>query len=603
MRLSTITNWAYGATVALTLASGGTMLLAASAQERERDAVEQRYRLDKATSRLGSEVYALSDHARQYLNTGDPTYKVVYGHDLEGLATVEQRIDHIDDAGASANELALLENAVRQADTLHDEQILAIDAFEAGNETVARQILFGAEYERQLDQVQALIVRFQDLLDRRTERTVQAATEVARLWKTVSEIVIAITGILFLCVLYFIFKQRVLRPVVKLSDIVGRLAEQDYTTELPDIDQIDEIGDMAKAVRIFRENGLERQRLEAERDVDLATQNRLLSMTQRMQSCDTLDDLLYVVKSFIPSITPGHAGRLYLLEDQRNAMVASCDWLGPRHSASEFPPSACWALRRGLPHRPANGNVDVPCHHLRLEGSKAPDTLCLPITAQGERLGLLYLEARDDETEKSTISEVYLNMLVENIALALANLRLSDALREMAMVDALTGLANRHRLDETLTTQAARLAREGKSLSCLMIDIDHFKRFNDKHGHEAGDLVLQEVGGVLKSSVRETERAFRYGGEEFLLLLPEVNVDAAARRAEEIRAKIAALQTTHIGKDLGTITVSVGVATAPEHCHVGVLVPTADAVLLKAKRNGRDRVEIAQLLQDHKTAG
>ncbi len=598
MRLLTITNWAYGATVALTVMSCVTMLQASSAQESERKAVEQRYRLDKATGQLGTELYALTDHARQYLNTGDPTYNAIYRHDLENLRSVEERISHVDDAGASANELDILKDAVRWADTMQAEQTLAIDAFEEGNEAQARQILFGAEYERQLDQVQARIVRFQDLVDRRTEQTVQAAAEAARLWKALSEIVLTITAILFLCVLYFIFKRRVLRPVLKLSDVVGRLAKQDYAAELPDIDQIDEIGDMAKAIRIFRENGLERQRLEAERDADLETRSRLSSMTQRMHSSDTLDDLQDVVKRFVPTIVPDHAGVLYLLDEKRNAVVAACDWLDPHYSVREFPPSACWALRRGLPHSPANGSVDVPCHHLQLEGADVPNTLCLPLTAQRETMGLLYLEARSDESEGIAVSEVYLNMLAENIAVAVANLRLRDALREMAMVDALTGLANRRSLDEVLEAQFARSLQNDESLSCLMIDIDHFKRFNDTYGHEAGDLVLQEVGGVLKGSTREPQLAFRYGGEEFLMLLPGLGAELAIQRVGEIRAKVGALHVTYAGTELGPISVSVGIATAPEHCHRNELVEAADAALYRAKRNGRDRAEVAQRRQE-----
>jgi diguanylate cyclase (GGDEF)-like protein len=592
MRLATITNWAYGATVLLTLASATTMLLASDAQDRERAAVEQRFQLDQATETLDTEVFGLTDNARQYLNTGDPTYRSLYQRNAAALGSTEGRVRHIGDAGAGAGELDILKQAMRWADTLHDEQRDAIAAHDRGDEAEARTILFGAEYERELDRAQALVVRFQDQLDRRTEAQVAAAAQLARVWKAVSEAVLAVTGLLFLCVLYFVFKQRVLRPVVRLSDVVNRLAAQDYAAVPPEISQIDEIGDMAQAIRVFRENGIERQRLEKERSADLALRDLLSRMTQRMQGCDTLLDLKEVVQRFVPEIAPGLAGRLYLLDPSRNAVVAACSWLNPRLSREEFSPMACWALRRGLPHRPAGEQVDVPCDHLEFGDGALCDTLCLPLTAQRETFGLLYFEPCSGAIDAAG-SLVYLQMLAENIGLALANLRLRDALREMAMADPLTGLANRRQLEAVLETQLAEADRLGRPLGCLMLDIDHFKRFNDGFGHDAGDAVLREVGAVLAHATREQGHAFRYGGEEFLLLLVGTGAEPAEARAEDIRRRIAALKLTHNGVALGPVTTSIGVAVAPEHCPLDRLVLAADAALLRAKALGRDRVVLA----------
>jgi diguanylate cyclase (GGDEF)-like protein len=593
MRLVTITNWAYGATVALTLVSGSTMLLASNAQERERAAVEQRYRLDQATSTLEEDLLLLTEHARQYLSTGDPTYLALYRRDAAALGAVEDRIRHIGDAGASTDELASLKEAIRWADTLHDEQREAIAAHARGDETSARRILFGAEYERELDRAESMVERFQYRLDQRIAAQVTAATDMARLWKGISEAVLAVTGLLFLFVLYFVFKQRVLRPVVKLSDMVGRLAAQDYGVEMPDYGHVDEIGDMTQAIRIFRENGLERQRLEAERDADRAMRDLLSRMTQRMQGCDTLLDLKEVIQRFVPEIAPGLAGRLYLLDVSRNAVVEACNWLEPTHSRAEFSPASCWALRRGLPHRPVGEVIDVPCDHLELDGEGLVDTLCLPLTAQRETLGLLYFEPRSGVEGLAGTADTYLRMLTENIALALANLRLRDALREMAMADPLTGLANRRQLDTVLETQLAEAERLDQPISCLMLDVDHFKRFNDVFGHDAGDAVLREVGGLLKGSTRDAGCAFRYGGEEFLLLLPGFGPEQAWERAETIRARIQALQVSNNGAELGMITASIGIATAPSNTAPDRLVLAADAALLRAKSEGRDRVVAA----------
>ncbi|BBC72837.1 conserved hypothetical protein [Altererythrobacter sp. B11] len=594
MRLATITNWAYGITVGLTVISAATMLLAADAQKEERAAVEQRYRLNKATGRLGSEIYALTDHARQFVNTSDPTYELLYRHDAAELAAVEQRLAHMRDSGATQEELATLKDAIRWADMLHDEQKAALAAFNAGDGEAARRLLFGPEYERELSRSEALLDQFRAQLDRRTEDAVREATRISALWRGVSEAVLAITGVLFLCVLYFIFKQRVLRPVVKLSDVVTRLAAQDYDAEPPAVEQIDEIGDITQAVRLFRENGLERQRLEAERDRDQAIRDLLSRMTQRMQGCDSMKDLYSVVERFMPAIAPACAGRLYTLDAKRNAMVEACAWLEPQHSVAEFPPLACWALRRGVPHRPSGTHVDIPCEHLGAISAASPETLCLPLTAQRETLGLLYLERRIAPAGTPEPNDVYLTMLAENIGLAIANLRLRDALRDMAMADPLTGLANRRQLDQVLRNLTERAAERGEPLSALMMDVDHFKRINDVYGHAAGDAVLREVSALLTSLTRSGDAVFRYGGEEFLLLLPGAGAKEAVERAEEIRRALGRLTVRQGELDLDPVTISIGVAGAPDICAYDRIISVADAALLHAKANGRDRVQLAR---------
>jgi diguanylate cyclase (GGDEF)-like protein len=578
------------------------MLMASNAQEHERAAVAQRYRLDEASSKINAEVSALGDQARQYVITGDTTNLSAYQGKLAALRAIEDRIRHIGDAGAGPDEMNALADAMRWADTLHDEQAAAIAARQQGDGDRARRILFGPTYERDLSRVAADIERFQYRLDQRTGADIAAATVIARMWKTSSEIVLGITGLLFLGVLFFVFRQRVLRPVVRLSDVVSRLAAQDYAVEAPDYNQIDEIGDMAQAIRVFRENGIERQRLEEERNADQTLRSLLSRMTQRMQGCDTVHALDRVVESFIPQIAPGLAGRLYLLDEGRRMLVETCAWLGPVHSRPEFLPVACWALQRGDLHRPAGCEVDVRCDHL-LHVEQALDTVCLPLIAQRTTLGLLYLEPRHDlEIPPAEMPEIYLRALAENIGLALGNLRLRDALREMAMADPLTGLANRRHLEIVLEERRADADRLSHPISCLMLDIDHFKRFNDEFGHDAGDAVLRDVAGVLKQAMRAGDLACRYGGEEFVLLMPDLDAEQAPRRAEEIRSIIGSLRIRSDGRELGPITASFGVASAPTHCAFGGLLQTADAALLRAKNSGRDRVVTAAGRQSEQRA-
>lgn len=592
MRLSTITNWAYGATVALTLASGATMLLASGAEERERAAVEQRATFDQVTATLEEDVYRLTEQARGFVISGDPSHVIAYRREKSALRSVEQRIAHLRDAGANEGELTALRQALHWSDALADEQETAIRAVQAGDERTARTILFGDEYGRELDRVAAQVGKFQYMLDQRTETTVHRATETARQWRTVSEVMLGITALLFLCVLYFILKQRILHPVVRLSDVVTRLASQDFAAIPPEFNQVDEIGDMAQAIRIFRENGLERQRLEQERDVDRTMRDLLSRMTQRLQGCDSVGDLVEVVRRFAPEIAPDFAGRLFIHDMRRNAMVQACDWLAPTQSRIEFPPSACWALRRGQTHKPTGEMIDIPCDHL--DGRTATPTICIPLAAQGESIGLLYFEQPAElAAEHVERAEKYLEMLAENIGLALANLRLRDALREMAMADALTGLANRRQFDAMLGVLVEEADRNGAPLACLMVDIDHFKRFNDSYGHDAGDAVLRAVGGVLNDALREQGFAFRLGGEEFVLLMPGFPLEQALARATQVQRRIQELRVEHRGVALGPITASFGLAAFPDHGRADKLLQTADAALLRAKTEGRDRITIA----------
>jgi len=594
MRLATITNCAYGATVLLTLLSGATMILASEAHEDEREAVQQRHELDQATSTLRDEVNRLTGQARQFVVDGNVSHLVVYRREADALSDIEKRIEHLGDAGATRDELNALAEAIRWADTLHEEQEAAIAAWEQGDVDNAREIMFGAEYERELGKVESEIERFQYRLDQRTANDVATATQLSSIWRTASEVVLAITAAVFLCVLYFVLTRRILKPVVRLSDVVTRLAAEDYAAEPPHCDQIDEIGDMAQAVRIFRESGLERQRLERQRDEETRTRDLMARMMQRMQSCETLDELGKVVARFVPDIASDRAGRLYLHDKAKNALVELCQWCSPVAARTEFSPLSCWALRRSVPHRFCQDRADMPCDHVREHTSHLGETVCLPLMAQQETIGLLYLEhGTGQHMGAGDVPRSYLEMLAENVALAVANLRLRSELSDLAMVDPLTDLANRRKLEQVLAGLKSEADVKNSPVSCLVLDIDHFKRFNDRFGHDAGDEVLRQVGAVLKKSVRGGSMAFRFGGEEFVILLPNLGTDKACERAEFIRRQIAALDLRHEGKMLGTISASIGVATAPAQTSIDRLLQTADAALLSAKEEGRDRVCVA----------
>lgn len=314
MRIATITNWAYGATVCLTLASGIVMLMASHADSVEREAVKQRQQFDQLTENVETDAWMLSDLARLFVIKKEPAILNEYRMKEGSLKGIEHRLEALKDTGASVEELALLQEGLKIIDELQDEQQVALARMAQGNEQQAVALLYGNTYEQELERAQSQIDHFRQLLDKRIIADVQAATKTSKTLRTASEVMVGLTALLFLFVMGFILKRRVLHPVVRLSDVVHRLASQDYAVETPNFTQIDEIGDMAQAIRIFRENGLARQRLEKERDADWAIRELLARMTQRFQGCESFADVINVAELFAPNIAPGVSGRLYIVD-------------------------------------------------------------------------------------------------------------------------------------------------------------------------------------------------------------------------------------------------------------------------------------------------
>ncbi len=171
--------------------------------------------------------------------------------------------------------------------------------------------------------------------------------------------------------------------------------------------------------------------------------------------------------------------------------------------------------------------------------------------------------------------------------------RAREALREQAIRDPLTGLFNRRYLEEALGRELRRAEHGHEPLGVLMLDLDYFKDFNDTHGHAAGDAMLNHLGAMLETHTRREDVTCRYGGEEFVLILPGMPLDVASRRADELRQAIGQSTVAWEGKGLASTTVSVGVACFPQHGTTGeALLAAADQALYRAKREGRDRVAV-----------
>ncbi|WNN47797.1 diguanylate cyclase [Siccibacter colletis] len=589
MRIATITNIAYIATVLLTLSSGVSLFLASNAERTEREAVQQSRVFDALTQELEKEAFSLTELARQAAihPQGDDirAWKAKLAEDTRE----EKHLASLQDAGASTEELMLLQRALAVLEQLEDEQRSAIASVEAGQREAAISLLFSREYEAQLGQVESYFEHFRSLLDQRTDAAVAEATQLSQRLRTLSEVMVGLTALLFLFVLGFIIRHRILRPVITLSDVVNRLATQDYAVQTPTLAHVDEIGDMAQAISIFRENGLARQRLEQERDADWETRKLLARMTRRLQGCDSWSDIIMATTVFAPNIIPGAGGRLYILDEQANTMRCVARWLLSPGDEESFPPDQCWALKRGHLHSPLRDAVDMPCTHVPAEAAHL--AICVPLIAQNKIIGLLSFLNHDTEREPPYI---YIELMGETLALALANQKLRDSLTKKAAFDALTGMRNRTDFEETLQMALAQAKATQSVLSCMMLDIDHFKKLNDSWGHEAGDKVLMEVAALVTASLKGNGTAFRYGGEEFLIILPDVDEAQAVALAEEILHNVAGHRVLYDARQIGPVSVSIGLAVWPHHARADNLVRAADLALYHAKENGRGQIRVAR---------
>lgn len=317
----------------------------------------------------------------------------------------------------------------------------------------------------------------------------------------------------------------------------------------------------------------------------------LYEMGDRLQSCASVDEASAVLQLFGPQLFPDHVGTVYMIRASRNLLEPVTSW-NPQGLLLPFAPEDCWALRRGKPHRVDDARRELVCPHLHSHA--VYPYLCVPLTAQGETIGLLHLQSSKGAQADTTTAERLCVGSASQIGLAVGNLRLRETLRMQSLSDSLTGLYNRRFLDDTLQREIARAQRTRLPLTVLMIDVDQFKRFNDNFGHEAGDIALRAVGRLLREHFRESDYGCRYGGEEFAVIMPDAPLGPARQRAEALREAVAKLELSLSGRTLASITVSVGLATMPEHgATPQALLQAADAALYEAKQSGRNRVVVS----------
>jgi diguanylate cyclase (GGDEF)-like protein/PAS domain S-box-containing protein len=362
----------------------------------------------------------------------------------------------------------------------------------------------------------------------------------------------------------------------------------------------EDISDQIRASEAQQQHAESSDRLMKELEFRTKQTTLLNEMGSLLACSGTVAEASAVVSNSVQRLFPAApSGALYLFRSSRDILEAAVRWGGRDVLAPTIPPDSCWSLRRGLPHWSGHLGNDIACQHLTR--SATTESLCVPMVAQGNTIGVLLLEfhsAKESRHEfgNESFRDSHQRLAISaasQIALSLASLQLRETLREQSIRDPLTRLFNRRFLEESFERELQLAGRKKQSIAVLFLDLDHFKRFNDTFGHDAGDLVLQSLADLFRNFFRATDICCRYGGEEFAIILPESTSQDAAIRADALRTEVKNLRLQYKKQSLGQLTLSVGVAAFPEHGSTSEeLLQLADLCLYESKARGRDVVTL-----------
>lgn len=332
---------------------------------------------------------------------------------------------------------------------------------------------------------------------------------------------------------------------------------------------------------------------------DLEQRNReitlMAEMGEQLQTCISSEEIYHLAVQYLGKLLPNESGILFILNESVAIYESVASWRGPLCSDLIFSPDDCWALRRGRTHMVDKENTPVVCHHIT--NAQLHCYLEVPLMAQGKAIGLLYIQGdrliSDNGSQRpgyfSEQKQIVATTVARQLAMAIANMKLQEALRYQATRDPLTGLFNRRYMEQALEKELHLASRHQTTFGVMIIDLDHFKNFNDIFGHDAGDAVLRDIAMFLQKNVRAEDIVCRYGGEEFFIILPHATLEITRNRAELLRQGVQNIYMQQNGRGLGPVTISLGVSIFPEHgSNTDELLRVADLALYHAKQSGRN---------------
>jgi len=299
------------------------------------------------------------------------------------------------------------------------------------------------------------------------------------------------------------------------------------------------------------------------------------TMTTMLNAANTLDDAAIVLLNIMPKLLPSLSGALFLL-DEKSSLNEVSHWGEDWHEDIATMTKNRWLLKfEDSDKKPFNS------------AHSSDYSFCYDLTQENDFIGILQLVSKE-----KVIDIQYQNLmksLAPQLTSAMVNIQFKDSLRNQAIRDPLTELYNRRFMLESFEQTLNRAERHKSNLAVLMIDLDHFKNFNDNHGHEAGDKVLVMVAKQFTMNLRLEDIACRFGGEEFCILCPETGLREAHILAEKLRKCVARQQIIYQGNPLEKVTLSIGISIYPNHGHSSNdLLQQADKALYHAKDQGRN---------------
>ncbi|MGJ5632083.1 sensor domain-containing diguanylate cyclase [Nostoc sp. CALU 1950] len=311
----------------------------------------------------------------------------------------------------------------------------------------------------------------------------------------------------------------------------------------------------------------------------------LSDMTDMLYSCESEDEVYQVVALTCSKLFPNMSGSIYIIANSKNYVQMNSFWGVKRTSKEIFSLSDCWALRRGKFNLLSSRNSGLICSHLIQPVSGTH--LCVPLFAQGEIVGILHIDALEEiSPEDQQITEI----IARTLGIALNNLSIKQRLTHDSLRDGMTQLFNQSYMQSITEQRLAEAERSGQPLSIIFLDIDNFKSYNSRYGHVTANIVLQGLAKLLLKSIRSFDIPCRWGGEEFVIVMPNMTLEALRKRVEQLRLDIEQMQLKDGDQILQSITASFGIAVSEPGITVKDLLNRANQAMLEAKRTGKNRV-------------
>ncbi|MHC5858446.1 diguanylate cyclase [Nostoc sp.] len=327
----------------------------------------------------------------------------------------------------------------------------------------------------------------------------------------------------------------------------------------------------------------------AEKTLELEAKKReliyLSDMADMLYSCESENEVYKVVTLSCSKLFPNINGSIYIISNSKNYVQMNSFWGGERSSKEIFSLSDCWALRRGKLNLLSLRHSGLTCSHLIQPVSGTH--LCVPLFAQGEVVGILHIDALE---EISPEDQQIIEIIARTLGIALNNLSIKQRLTHDNLRDGMTQLFNQNYMQSITEQRLAEAERSGQPLSIIFLDIDNFKSYNSRYGHITANIVLQGLAKLLLKSIRSFDIACRWGGEEFVIVMPNMTLETLKKRVEQLRLDIEQMQLRDGDQILEGITASFGIAVSEPGITVKDFLNRANQAMLEAKRTGKNRV-------------